>query len=114
MPLADYTTEFEELLSCLEKYEIKLPPVVLAYQYLIVQTLQKSKVPLLGPEIFGSDLDIICSTSMHYCITIFSYEHIDHENKNEVLLSMNDINSKEEKRKVVTQAVWTPHVSKLI
>ena len=51
-------------------------------------------------EIFGSDLDIICSTSDYYCIPIFSYEHIEHENKSEVLLSMNDINSKEEKRKV--------------
>ena len=34
MALADYTRELEELLYCLEKYEIKLPPVVLAYQYL--------------------------------------------------------------------------------
>ena len=51
-------------------------------------------------EIFGSDLDIICSTSGHYCIPIFSFQHIDHENKSEVLLSINDMNSKEEKRKV--------------
>ena len=29
MYLADYIIEFEELLYCLEKYEIKLPPVVL-------------------------------------------------------------------------------------
>ena len=34
-------------------------------------------------EIFGSDLDIICSTSGHCCIPIFSFEHTDHENKNE-------------------------------
>ena len=34
MSLGDCTIEFEELLYCLEKYEIKLPPVVLAYQYL--------------------------------------------------------------------------------
>ena len=34
MPLAEYTIEFEELLYCLQKYEIKLPPVVVAYQYL--------------------------------------------------------------------------------
>ena len=34
MPLAEYTIEFEELLYCLPKYEIKLPPVVVAYQYL--------------------------------------------------------------------------------
>ena len=34
MSLADYTIESEELLYSLEKYEIKLPPVVLAYQYL--------------------------------------------------------------------------------
>ena len=34
MSLADYTIEFEELLYCLEKYEIKLPPVVVAYWYL--------------------------------------------------------------------------------
>ena len=34
MPLADYTIEFEELLYCLETYEIKLPPVVLGYRYL--------------------------------------------------------------------------------
>ena len=32
--LADYTIEFEELLYCLEKCEIKLSPVVVAYQYL--------------------------------------------------------------------------------
>ena len=31
MFLADYTIEFEERLYCLEKYEIKLPPVVVAY-----------------------------------------------------------------------------------
>ena len=47
-------------------------------------------------EKFGSDLD----TSGHYCIPIFSFEHIDHENKSEVLLSINYMNSKEEKRKV--------------
>ena len=34
MSLAEYTTEFEELFYCLEKYEINLPPVVLAYRYL--------------------------------------------------------------------------------
>ena len=51
-------------------------------------------------EIFDIDLDIICSTSGHYCIAIFSFEHIDHENKSDVLLSLNDMNSKEEKRKV--------------
>ena len=34
MPLAEYTIEFEELLYCLQKYEIKLPPAVVAYQYL--------------------------------------------------------------------------------
>ena len=34
MSSADYTIEFEELFYCLEKYKIKLPPVVLAYQYL--------------------------------------------------------------------------------
>ena len=34
MSLADYTIEFEELLYCLKEYEIKLPPVVLPYQYL--------------------------------------------------------------------------------
>ena len=32
MSLADYTIEFEELLYRLEKYEIKLPPVVLEYR----------------------------------------------------------------------------------
>ena len=51
-------------------------------------------------EIFGSDLDIICSTLGHYWIPTFSFEHIDHETKSEVLLSINDMNSKEEKRKV--------------
>ena len=51
-------------------------------------------------EIFGSDLYIICSTSGHYCIPTYLFKHIDHENKSEVLLSMNDINSKEEKCKV--------------
>ena len=50
MSLADNTMAFEELLYCLEKYEIKIPPVVVAYGYLLImQTLQKSKVPLLGP-----------------------------------------------------------------
>ena len=50
MSLADNTIAFEELLYCLEKYEIKIPPVVVAYRYLLImQTLQKSKVPLLGP-----------------------------------------------------------------
>ena len=34
MSLANYTIEFEELIYCLEKYEINLPPVVLAYRYL--------------------------------------------------------------------------------
>ena len=34
MSLADCTIEFEELLYCLEKYEIKLPPVALTYRYL--------------------------------------------------------------------------------
>ena len=34
MSLADYTIEFEELLYCLETYEIKLSPVVLGYRYL--------------------------------------------------------------------------------
>ena len=51
-------------------------------------------------EIFSSDLDIICNTPGHYCIPIFSFKHIDHENKSEVLLSMNDMNSNEEKREV--------------
>ena len=34
MSLADYTIEFEELLYCLEKYEMKLSPVIVAYRYL--------------------------------------------------------------------------------
>ena len=34
MSLGDYTIEFEEFLYCLQKYEIKLPPAVLAYRYL--------------------------------------------------------------------------------
>ena len=34
MSLAGYTIEFEELLYCLEKCEIKLPPVVVAYRHL--------------------------------------------------------------------------------
>ena len=34
MSLADYTIEFEELIYCLKKHEIKLPPVILAYRYL--------------------------------------------------------------------------------
>ena len=42
----------------------------------------------------------------HYCIPIFSFEHIDHENKSKVLLSMNDMNSKEEKRKVAKKLHW--------
>ena len=68
-------------------------------------------------EIFGIDLDIFCSTSGHYCIPIFSFKHIGNENKNEVLPSINDMNSKEEKTqrcKEFTQAAWTPHTSKTI
>ena len=38
-----------------------------------------------------------------YDIPIFSFEHIDHENKSEVLLSLNDMNSKEEKLKVANK-----------
>ena len=33
MSLGDYTKEFEELLSGLERYEIKIPLAVLAYRY---------------------------------------------------------------------------------
>ena len=77
----------------------------------------KANIDFVGDkiEIFGSDLDIICSTSRHYCILVFSFKHIDHENKSELLLSMNNIKGKEEKCKSckeVTQAVSTPHVSK--
>ena len=50
-------------------------------------------------EIFGSGLDIICSMSGHYYIPMFLFRYIDHENKSEVLLSMNDMNSKDEKCK---------------
>ena len=39
---------------------------------------------------FGSDLDIICSTSDHYCIPVFLFEHIDHKSNSVVLLSVND------------------------
>ena len=39
---------------------------------------------------FGSDLDIICSTSDHYCIPVFLFEHIDHKSNSAVLLSVND------------------------
>ena len=38
-----------------------------------------------------------------YVIPIFSFEHIDHENKSEVLLSLNDMNSKEEKLKAANK-----------
>ena len=38
-----------------------------------------------------------------YCIPRFSFEQIDHEKKSEVLVSVNDMNSKEEKRKVVNK-----------
>ena len=68
-------------------------------------------------EIFGSDLDIICSTSGH-CMPIFLIEHIYYENKSEVLLSMNDKRGKRGKTRKnaelqrVTQAVWTPHIIK--
>ena len=51
-------------------------------------------------EIFGSDLDIICSTSGHYRISAFLFQNIEDENKSVVLLSVNDMKSKEEKRKV--------------
>ena len=34
MSSADYTIKFEELLYCLEKYEIKRPPAVVAYRHL--------------------------------------------------------------------------------
>ena len=65
-------------------------------------------------EIFGSDLDIICSTSGH-CIPIFLIKHIYYENKSEVLLSMNDKRKErknEEKCKVAksyTGSLGTPH-----
>ena len=63
---------------------------------------------------FGSDLDIICSTSEHYCIPVFLFEHIDRKNKSVVLLSVNDMKSKGEKCsfKKVTPDVWTTHISK--
>ena len=48
MPLAEYTIEFEELIYCLQKYEIKLPPVVVHINISTVQTLKKSNIPLLG------------------------------------------------------------------
>ena len=40
--------------------------------------------------------------AVHQGIIVYPYffEHIDHENKSKVLLSINDMNSKEEKRKV--------------
>ena len=41
MSLADYTIEFEELLYCLEKYEMKLSPVIVAYRYLNSADLTK-------------------------------------------------------------------------
>ena len=61
----------------------------------------KANIDFVGDkiEIFGSDLDIICSTSRHYCILVFSFKHIDYENKSEILLSMNNIKGKEEKCK---------------
>ena len=43
MSLADYTIEFEKLLSCLEKYETKLPPIVVAYQYLNSANLKEAQ-----------------------------------------------------------------------
>ena len=49
MSLADYTIEFEELLYCLEKYEIKLLPVVLAYRYLNSANFTEVQSSLLGP-----------------------------------------------------------------
>ena len=51
-------------------------------------------------EIFRSDLDIICSMSGHYFISVFMFQNIENENKSVVLLSMNYIKSKEEKRNV--------------
>ena len=52
MSLEDYTIEFAELVYCLEKYEIKLPQVVLAYHYLnsanlteTQSTIVKSTIP---------------------------------------------------------------------
>ena len=49
MSLADYTIEFEELLYCLEKYEIKLLSVVLAYRYLNSANFTEVQSSLLGP-----------------------------------------------------------------
>ena len=55
--------------------------------------------------------------SGHYYIPIFSFEHIDYENKSEVLLSLNDMRKVRKKNmqscKEVTQAVWTPHINKI-
>ena len=47
MPLADYTIEFDELLYCIEKYEIKLHPVVVAYQYLNSANLTEVQSPIV-------------------------------------------------------------------
>ena len=41
MSLADYAIEFKEVFYCLEKYKIKLPPAVPAYQYLNSANLTK-------------------------------------------------------------------------
>ena len=49
MSLADYTIEFEELLYCLERYEIKLLSVVLAYRYLNSANFTEVLSSLLGP-----------------------------------------------------------------
>ena len=51
MSLADYTIEFEELLYCLEKYEIKLPPVALAYQYLNSANLTEVQITIVRTTI---------------------------------------------------------------
>ena len=41
--------------------------------------------------------------SEDYCIPRLLFEQIDHEKKSEVLVFINDMNSKEEKRKVVNK-----------
>ena len=81
MSSADYTIEFEELFYCLEKYKIKLPPVVLAYQYLNSANLAK-----------------VQSTTVRTTLSDYTYENM--VKKVKAIFSESKLEQSEEKIKV--------------
>ena len=68
-------------------------------------------------EILGKDLDMHCSTSGHYCIPIYLIDEIDQANKNDVFLSINEMNCSEDREKIALKLhrqFGHPNSSKLI